>query len=744
MTMKKTLWFALLLLLVCVFAFSACDSGDTPPTNNENNQQATDNNNQNTGSGESQTNGNGNDNSNTPMECQHAFGSWNTVKQATCKEEGKLVRTCSKCSETEESTVSKTNVHTEVVDAAISATCTVDGKTEGKHCSVCGKTIVAQTVVKASGHNEVVDATIPSTCFQPGLTQGKHCSNCYEVIVAQRELPILLHEYENGFCKNCSAYDEIAKSQELLNEALRHEYAVTSIIDGHNWLVELNQGRIAELKSQYGISYVYDDATCYSKISEINSQISDLNYQISSLEMYNDPADRSKLASLKQQKSSLENQKAKYEAMRSINDYENRILSYNDDYERDISNENDLYEQNKINIELKYARDEKICASHQWGDWKIELTVSCQNIGLKTRYCNVCKLVENDVAEKFEHSIVFEEYIPATCTESGMTEGHYCSTCNTVLVNKETIAPIGHSYGDWTLIREPSCALDGLSTATCQNCGLVQKEFALHLEHVYSQDNICTSCNMIKPSEGLVYKLNPDNESYKLSSDGTCTDETIVIAKYYLGKLVTDIGTDAFYYNKHVKTVIIPDSIKTIDSSFYGCSSLSSVVLPEGLETIGKWAFYECTSLTNITIPSTVISIGKSAFLDCSNLTTVNILNGITTIGEYAFYNCTSLQQVYIPDSVTKIETYAFRNCSALVSINIPKTVSQIDSGAFAGCSSLNIIYYGGTELDWENVYVSYNNSPLTNSICYYFSETRPIENGNYWHYVDGLPTIWE
>ena len=191
--MKKTLWLALILLLVCVFAFSSCDSGDTPPTNNENNQQTTDNNNQNTESGESQTNGNGNDTSNTPTECQHTFGSWNTVKQATCKEEGKLVRTCSKCLETEESTVAKTDIHTEVIDAAVSATCTVDGKTEGKHCSVCGKTIIAQTVVKALGHTEVTDKAIAATCTTDGKTEGKHCSRCNETLVAQTTVGKLGH-----------------------------------------------------------------------------------------------------------------------------------------------------------------------------------------------------------------------------------------------------------------------------------------------------------------------------------------------------------------------------------------------------------------------------------------------------------------------------------------------------------------------------------------------------------------------
>ena len=195
--MKKTLWLVLVLLIVCMFAFSACDNGDAPSNNDSsNNQQTTE------GNGDNNS-GSENNNSDTPAVCQHTFGSWNTIKQATCKEEGKLVRTCSKCSKTEESTVSKTDIHTEGVNVAVSATCTVDGKTEGKHCSVCGKTIVAQTTIKATGHTEVVDPAIATTCKEEGKTEGKHCSKCSAVLIVQESVSKLEHNYVNYICTKC-------------------------------------------------------------------------------------------------------------------------------------------------------------------------------------------------------------------------------------------------------------------------------------------------------------------------------------------------------------------------------------------------------------------------------------------------------------------------------------------------------------------------------------------------------------
>ena len=68
--------------------------------------------------------------------------------------------------------------------------------TEGKHCSVCNKVLVAQEVIPATGHTEVIDEAVASTCTETGLTEGKHCSVCGEVLVAQEEAPALGHDLE--------------------------------------------------------------------------------------------------------------------------------------------------------------------------------------------------------------------------------------------------------------------------------------------------------------------------------------------------------------------------------------------------------------------------------------------------------------------------------------------------------------------------------------------------------------------
>ena len=117
--------------------------------------------------------------------------------------------------------------------------------------------------------------------------------------------------------------------------------------------------------------------------------------------------------------------------------------------------------------------------------------------------------------------------------------------------------------------------------------------------------------------------------------------------------------------------------------------SIVSVVIKDGITTIGDQTFMWCSNLTSVTIPNSVTNIGQNAFRLCSSLTSVSIPNSITTISRNAFMSCYNLTSVSIPNSVTIIEMTAFFECSSLASITIPKSVETIETQCFDLCESL-------------------------------------------------------
>ena len=231
---------------------------------------------------------------------------------------------------------------------------------------------------------------------------------------------------------------------------------------------------------------------------------------------------------------------------------------------------------------------------------------------------------------------------------------------------------------------------------------------------------------------------------------------------------VMSIGDYAFCGCKGLASIVLPDSVTSIGAgAFRDCSGLTSITLGDGVTSIGNYAFDGCTGLTSITIPDSVTSIGESAFRGCTGLTSITIGDGVTSIGSSAFEGCTGLTSIVIPDSVTSIGGSAFKGCTDLTSITIPDSVTSIGGSAFYRCTgltsivipdsvtsigyyafyyciNLNTVYYGGTESDWAKISISSDGDHwITDVTRYYYSETQPTESGNFWHYVNGVPTKW-
>ncbi len=176
------------------------------------------------------------------------------------------------------------------------------------------------------------------------------------------------------------------------------------------------------------------------------------------------------------------------------------------------------------------------------------------------------------------------------------------------------------------------------------------------------------------------------------------------LEKVNFPKGLTEIKDNAFSGSK-LSSVTIPDSVETIGAAaFANCTNLSVVNFPKsfasGKCTMKTKVFEGCTKIKSIVLPGDLYcdyNSVQSIFNNCTSLEKVTLSSGFKNVVPKMFDGCTALKEVNLPDGLQKIGAYAFRNCTSLKSLAIPDSVTRIAQGIFNGCTGFTITYMGQT-----------------------------------------------
>ena len=380
----------------------------------------------------------------------HKFGNWTTTKSATCTESGTQIRKCETCGATESKSLSAKG-HTEVVDKAIPATCTTDGKTEGSHCSVCGAVIKAQETINATGHKfgnwtttksatctesgtqirkcetcgateskslsakghtEVVDKAIPATCTTDGKTEGSHCSVCGAVIKAQDTIKATGHKFGNWTTTKSATCTE-SGTQIRKCETCGATESKSLSAKGHTEVVDKAI-----------------PATCTTDGKTEGSHCSVCGAVIK-------------------------------------------------------------------------AQDTIKATGHKFGNWTTTKSATCTESGTQIRKCETCGATESKSLSAKGHTEVVDKAIPATCTTDGKTEGSHCSVCGAVIKAQEIIKATGHKFGNWTTTKSATCTESGTQIRKCETCGATESKSLSAKGHTEVVDKaIPATCTTDGKTEG--------------------------------------------------------------------------------------------------------------------------------------------------------------------------------------------------------------------------------------------------
>ena len=509
---------------------------------------------------------------------EHTHAYVESIVAPTCIEQGFSTYTC-ECGHSYVENHVNALGHTEVVDSAVTPTCTEAGLTEGKHCSVCDEIITAQQPVGATGHSFVQENTADKYL--------KSAASCEDKAVYYKSCSCGekgTETFEYGQALGHTYDQENTESKYLKDEASCTEVAVywKSCSCGEKGNETFNYG--TTLPHDFGTYSKTDNATCTENAKET-----------AYCEDCNEP---------------------------DVRDIEETVLGHGD-----INTSNVCAVCNK---EVAYTKG-MIYVAVTGGYQLIDMGSATDTDIIIPKYYNSSPVISIGDEVFYYKSTIKSVQLPDSIVSIGEKAFFGCTNLKAInLPNGLT------TLGDYvfchcsslTEITIPSSVTE-IPSYTFRGCNALEK---MTIPYIGTSETATLANGEFASIFGMY--ATTDNTSSLVK------DMTFMYTWIYWGSSMK-VYYYYSYIPSSLKTVIVSDGATIVDDdAFHGCKYIENIVLPDSITSIGDDAFHYCESLKSFTIPKNVTSIGDNAFDSCIKLTSIVIPAKVNSIGANVFsYN---------------------------------------------------------------------------------------------------------